>query len=417
MSSKGNLDLDLSTYKKILDSLPNPVFIKDKEGVYIYCNKEFLKISQQTEGNVIGHTVYDLLPKDKAKDLEKADKALLKDEKGKDFVIDLIDPDGNLRYVQFQRRVLKDGKNKLGVLGVMFDVTKQTINEERLQLALTATDEGLWDWYIPTNDVYYSPRWKDILGYKDDELKNSFAQWEKLIHPDDLEEAKSYIMNHVSGKIEGDLDLEFRMKHKDGSYRIIHSKALLVKSEKGKPTRMIGTHTDITAQRSNEEKLEIFYKGFVKSPDSMAVVEYKDNKPSIVDVNESFLEMYKYKREEAIGQNPRVLQSGQYDKDFYANMWKSIMDPKIGYWSGEIDNKDSEGELVRVILTINTIFDDGKPQRFLANHTDISELKDNIETLEEFNNAVVGRELKMIQLKEEIKELKEKVDILEKQRS
>ena len=309
----------------------------------------------------------------------------------------------------------KDGKPER-MIGTHKDVTEQEINKERLELALTGTAQGIWDWHIPTNTVYYSPRWKAILGYKPNEIEDSFEQWRKLLHPEDLEEAEKYVGDFVAGKIEGEFSFEFRMRHKKGHYVDILSKAMLVKSKDGKPSRMIGTHEDFSKYKKLNDRLERFKKAFEESSNSKVLVDYVDRKPKIVEVNESFSRIYGYKKEEVLGKEPKTLKSGKHDVQFYKKLWKDVLDPKIGSWMGEVVNKRKDGSFVDVILTINTFFNEkGKPTGFIAVHTDITKIKkaeklleEKVEELEEFNALVVDRELRMIELKETIQKLREK---------
>lgn len=127
-------------------------------------------------------------------------------------------------------------------------------SEERLALAIKGSQDGLWDWDLLNDTVYFSPRWKSMLGYEEHEIQDSFSEWQKLLHPDDLESALSkvqYFINNKSDKYE----FEFRMQHKDGHYIYILSRAFAVEGSDGKITRFVGTHVDITERKKAEEKL------------------------------------------------------------------------------------------------------------------------------------------------------------------
>ncbi|MFX0075641.1 MAG: ATP-binding protein [Candidatus Hermodarchaeota archaeon] len=122
--------------------------------------------------------------------------------------------------------------------------------------------------------------------------------------------------------------------------------------------------------------LELLKRGFEESPNSQVIAEYKDDDVHILQVNKAFTRYYGYAPEEAIGNNPRVLNSGKMDVTFFEELWKAILDPKKGYWRGEIINKRKNGDLINVILTINTIFDEeGIPRYFTAYHVDITDRK------------------------------------------
>ena len=137
---------------------------------------------------------------------------------------------------------------------LILEKQKATENTERLSLAMKGANDGLWDWDIANEKMYYSPRWKSMLGYQEYELKDEFATWETLVHPDDLAPAISRIQSFMESKTKH-YEAEFRMRHKDGSYINILSRAFVVESEQGEITRLVGTHLDITARKKSEEKL------------------------------------------------------------------------------------------------------------------------------------------------------------------
>jgi PAS domain S-box-containing protein len=141
---------------------------------------------------------------------------------------------------------------------------------------------------------------------------------------------------------------------------------------------------ELIDRKKGEVHLEFFKKGFEGSPNSQVIAEYRNQDVYILQVNKAFTEYYGYSQEEAIGENPRVLNSGKMSLDFFAKMWDVILDPKIGFWRGEIINKRKNGNLINVILTINTIFDDKeKPRYFTAYHIDITDRKNAEEKLKE----------------------------------
>ncbi len=127
-------------------------------------------------------------------------------------------------------------------------------SEERFRLAMSGATDGLWDWDLKTQEMYYSPRWKSMLGYSDHELENNMGTWERLLHPDDRASSAAFIKDFLEGYA-GKFELEFRLRHKDGSYRDILSRAFLVHDDDGRPARLAGTHVDVTERRRIEERL------------------------------------------------------------------------------------------------------------------------------------------------------------------
>ncbi len=124
--------------------------------------------------------------------------------------------------------------------------------QDQYSLAVDGSNDGIWDWDLNTNEVYFSPRWKAIVGYGEDELNNGFADFEALLHPDDKELALASVNDYLSGKIKT-YDIEFRFHHKDGSYRWIRARGKAMRDASGAPYRMAGSHTDITDSKETEQ--------------------------------------------------------------------------------------------------------------------------------------------------------------------
>ncbi|CCO24368.1 ABC transporter substrate binding protein [Maridesulfovibrio hydrothermalis] len=141
-------------------------------------------------------------------------------------------------------------------------------SEKRFALAMEANKDGVWDWNIETNDVYYSPGYKAMLGYKDDEIPFNVNTWLDLVHKNDrkhtFEANKDCIENRSSG-----FEVEFRMRAKNGEWRWILGRGNAVeRDENGRALRMIGTHTDITERKRSEEeirKLRNYLKSIIDS--------------------------------------------------------------------------------------------------------------------------------------------------------
>lgn len=126
------------------------------------------------------------------------------------------------------------------------------ISEERFSLAMRGANDGLWDWNLESDEVYYSPRWKSMLGYGENELDNDLNTWANLVHPDDKDRVLEKVQDYLVGQADS-FEVEMRMHHKKGHEVYVLSRAFLVIRESdGKPARLVGTHVDITERKLAE---------------------------------------------------------------------------------------------------------------------------------------------------------------------
>jgi diguanylate cyclase (GGDEF)-like protein/PAS domain S-box-containing protein len=128
-------------------------------------------------------------------------------------------------------------------------------SEQRWQFALEGARDGVWDWNLVTNELFFSRQWKAMLGYAEHEIVDSLEEWDKRVHPDDKARAYADIDKHLKGETPY-YQNEHRLLCKDGTYKWILDRGMVVSRDaSGKPTRMIGTHTDITERKQDEETI------------------------------------------------------------------------------------------------------------------------------------------------------------------
>src|SRR6266700_4087756 len=127
-------------------------------------------------------------------------------------------------------------------------------SEERYALAAQGANDGLWDWDLKSNHIYFSPRWKSMLGFEQNEIGNSPEEWFTRVHPKDLEHLKTKITAHLGGPVHH-LQHEYRMLPKNGSYSWMFVRGLAVRNPEGRASRMAGSLTDITERKGAEKRL------------------------------------------------------------------------------------------------------------------------------------------------------------------
>jgi two-component system cell cycle sensor histidine kinase/response regulator CckA len=172
-------------------------------------------------------------------------------------------------------------------------------SEERYALAVQGSNDGIWDRDFSTGEVYYSPRWKSMVGYEDDELPNNSEEWKKRIHPDDYQMVMDALVGYMEGR-NPSYEVEYRLQHKDGSYRYILARGICLRDRHGVPYRFSGSHTDITDKKRAEDALmqsEIHFRQAVEhSPVAIAI--YSNMEEKFILVNRKFSEQFGYTLED-----------------------------------------------------------------------------------------------------------------------
>ena len=187
---------------------------------------------------------------------------------------------------------------------------------ERFDLVVRGADDGLWDWDIAADEVYLSPRWKQILGYEDHEFPNRFDEWSTRLHPDDRERALATVQAHLDGRTPV-YELDYRLRHKDGTYRWMRARGVALRDASGKAYRFAGSQWDITERKRAEEELrerEQQYRSIFESTSDGLVITDLETR-LVTAVNPAFCRMHGFTREELIGAHPTVFIHPDYHRD------------------------------------------------------------------------------------------------------
>ena len=171
--------------------------------------------------------------------------------------------DGTIRWVSGSSlpEQEKDGSKLWYWYGFMFDITDRKHREHELReseflwkFAVEGSGDGVWDWNVQTNQAIYSRIWKEMLGYSEDDLLPTYHEWLWRIHPDDKLSVKEALQAYLDRKTEV-YAVEFRLRCKDDSYKWILARGIVADyTEEGSPLRMIGTHTDISKRKFQEQQ-------------------------------------------------------------------------------------------------------------------------------------------------------------------
>lgn len=249
-------------HKLLFESLGDGIAYYDLSGRVILINEKGARNLGGIPADFVDKSLRDFLDHEMADLLlERLDRTITSGKSTEQYDYLELPPGG--MYLSSTFHPVRDAGNKIiGVQIISKDVSQQKLAEEellkseqRFQYAMEATQDGLYDWNLVTNEIYYSPGWKRMLGYEVDELPDDFSVWETLTDPEDVKRSWEMQQELVNKERER-FEMEFKMKHKDGHWVDILSRASAIFDENGEAVRIVGTHVDITERKQFETELK-----------------------------------------------------------------------------------------------------------------------------------------------------------------
>ncbi|MEW6247374.1 MAG: PAS domain S-box protein [Nitrospirota bacterium] len=287
----------------------------------------------------------------------------------------------------------KDRQGRLEYLStIMHDISERKraeetlrASEERYALAVRGTSDGLWDRDILTNTEYWSPRFRELVGYHESELRSTFESFVTLLHPDDVDRVTLALRAHLERR--KPYDIEYRLRTKSGTYRWFRSRGQAVWNEAGWPVRMAGAITDITDRKSVEEELRATKKLLRAMLDhTPAVVYAKDLNGRYLFVNRRHEQVFGRTHEETVGRSDDELFPGRQVEVYRAHDREVLSTLKaIEYEETAVQ----EGQLHTYLSVKFPLLDSsGRPFGVCGISTDITDRKEAEEELRELTDRL-----------------------------
>ncbi|MBL7020560.1 MAG: PAS domain S-box protein [Nitrospinaceae bacterium] len=221
--------------------------------------------------------------------------------------------------IEERTRELKDANLKLGE-----EAVERQRNEERFDISVKGSTDGLWDWSdMVGGNVWWSPRFYELLGYENNEFAMSFAKFVSFLHPEDEERVKEAVRAHLEGHVP--YDIEYRLRTKSGESRWFRARGQATWDQNGKPQRMSGSVQDVTDRKKLEDaakESEELLKGIVNN--SSAVIYLKDLNGRYILVNQQYEVLFKLKNEEVQGKTDFEIFPKEFAEAFVSNDRKVI---------------------------------------------------------------------------------------------
>jgi PAS domain S-box-containing protein len=349
------------------------LIIDPGSGRIVQANSAACAFYGYTKEEMTRRAIWDINILGEAETRERMNAAII-DQQGRfNFVHRLAS--GELRDVMVYTGLVEAGGQRL-LHSIILDVTDQVRAERELRLerqrlagALEGTRAATWEWNLQTGEMSFDERWAQIAGYTLAELQPIGVEtWLALVHPADFPEQANRLQRHVSG-LDAYYDYECRMRHKDGHWVWVHDRGSVLEwTPDGEPLRMYGTHADITVRKQAEAERYRLLWAIEQSGESIYIT---DSQGTIQFVNSAFEHNTGFSRNEALGQNPRIMKSGHHDSAFYAGIWQELLAGKT--WQGEIINRHKSGTLYTALATIAPVMgEQGETVSFVAAMRDIT---------------------------------------------
>ncbi len=384
-AKQAELDEERLRDQRVVQSSSDGILVTDAEGRILSVNPAFEKISGYRSEQVLGRN-----PRLLGAGLEERGffdsvwQHILADGRWSGELVNRR-PSGEAYTALVTINAIRDASGQLTQFaGVMTDVTAQRAmqaalreSEERMSLALENGGLGAWDWVVASGRIVVSPRWCEMLGMPVQAVVQA-QEWTQRLHPDDRELVWGCFQAHLSEQ-SPQFSCEYRLRHASGQWVWVMSVGRIIERDhEHKAVRMVGTHLDVSERKAALDAQQLAASVFSHAQEAIMIT---DPSGVLIDVNQAFLAITGYQRDEVIGCNASMLGSGRQDKAFYQAMWRSL--DTYGRWAGEIWNRRKSGEVFAELLTISAVKDvHGAVLRYVALFSDITRQKEHEAQLE-----------------------------------
>ncbi|HEV8122773.1 MAG TPA: EAL domain-containing protein [Gemmatimonadales bacterium] len=256
------LALEKASLEQLFESAPDALVLVDNDSRILRLNSHFTKLFGYTVEEVRGDSVDDLLAPEALQD--EAAKVTHQASRGARISLETLRRrrDGSVVDVSILGTPIIVNGQQVAIYGSYRDITQRKRveqalreSEERYALAARGSNDGLWDWDFRRNRIYFSPRWKVMLGLNENDVADNPEEWFGRVHPEDLDRVKAEIAAHCEGG-GSHLETEHRMRLADGAYRWMLVRGIVLRDEAGKAYRMAGSQTDISDRKLYERQLQ-----------------------------------------------------------------------------------------------------------------------------------------------------------------
>jgi PAS domain S-box-containing protein len=250
-------------FETVMETMSAAVFLKDTDGQYLLMNQSCRELFNVENQDIVGLTDENLVPPDVAAKARTDDQRAIENEEVVEIEETVPTAAGNTVRLTRKSPVYDDEGDIVALCGVSTDITEQKERErelqrlkERFELAVEGANLGVWDWDMATDEVEFNEQWAQMLGHSPAEIEPRLKEWERRVHPDDIDRVKEALDAHIAGGTEL-YDTEHRMEAADGTWIWIRDIGEIAeRDEDGEPVRAVGIHLDINERKQAEQELK-----------------------------------------------------------------------------------------------------------------------------------------------------------------
>lgn len=275
-------------------------------------------------------------------------------------------------FVDIDARKASEQRNAAELIEQLRRKSRQlAASEERLRLVLKGSTDAPWDLDLIEGTLHHSDAWWSMLGRAPVAASGMDALGE-FVHPADRARMRAALDAALASS--SDLhEFEVRLQHADGHYVPVLSRAFVLRTDDGRPIRVSGTNTDLTARKALEGSLRLAAVAFA----AQSAMVITDAAGVVLRVNPAFQQLTGYTEAELVGRPVGLLRSGRHPPEFYAAMWSTLA--ATGSWKGEIWNRRKNGKIYADLLTISAVVaDDGETVHYVGTYADITTDRDSV---------------------------------------
>ncbi len=365
-------------FKRLADDIPAFIVTFSPDGTLTFANEVIARLVNMVPSKLIGMNFFNFLHPIDREMVRSRLAQLTPEEPIETHEQTFLESGGHCAYHQWTNRAIFDSMGKLThYQSVGEDITERKLTEkqrrdqyELLQVILATAQDAYWLADTQGKLLDLNQAACVMLGYSKAEFLGMNVSSIDVVDSQEVVDSRIQRMQQRGGDL-----FESRHRRKDGSIIDVEVSIRLLPTKDAFSVFV----RDITQRKLAEVQMQLYASVFGQAREGIAITDAQGN---IIDVNAAFTRVTGYTRSEAIGQNPRILKSGRQEKVFYEAMWHALY--AQGHWSGEVWNRRKNGEVYAELLTISAVRDDhGHPLQYVALFSDISDIKEQQQRLEQ----------------------------------